>query len=317
MNWVPVSFPLLLVPCIFLFISLCIVFSPSFILHPYSLISVISVLNSACDRLAICCLVLYLEFWSVLSFGPYFFVSVYLLCYKEWSLRYWVAWGNPLHCIVAVYSGEVSEREWWSLVGSPHFQSLPPLCTNKENMTFWCSFPGGWACVLLGTHFSPPTKSPVRLAVSPASASPHRYWQPEFLKLSVASWNPRLRSLCGSPVGPPGVCALECGTALPLATTSPTLSACCRLTTSPFSPGCPSLPLLPVQINAASLTHWLLASTQFNFLAVLLVFCFCVGCYPSFACVRKQSCLPTPLSLLEAPPQSSILTIYNCTVHSC
>ena len=55
--WVPVSFPSLLVPCIFCFISLCIAFSSFFILRPYSTISVsmliTSVLHPASDRLAI------------------------------------------------------------------------------------------------------------------------------------------------------------------------------------------------------------------------------------------------------------------------
>ena len=71
----------LLVPCIFFFISLCIAFTSPFILQPYSIISVsiliTSVLNSASDRLAISFLLsfFFLEFWSVLSFGTYFFVS--------------------------------------------------------------------------------------------------------------------------------------------------------------------------------------------------------------------------------------------------
>ena len=55
--WVPVSFPSLLVPCIFFFISLYIAFISYFILWPHSTISVsiliTSVLNSASDRLAI------------------------------------------------------------------------------------------------------------------------------------------------------------------------------------------------------------------------------------------------------------------------
>ena len=76
--WVPVSFPLQLIPCIYSFISRCIAFTSSFILWPYSTISVgiliTSVLNSSSDRLAISlCWGLFLDFWSVLSFGLYFF----------------------------------------------------------------------------------------------------------------------------------------------------------------------------------------------------------------------------------------------------
>ena len=74
--WVLVSFPSLLVPCIFFFISLYTAFTSSCILRPYSTISVsiliTSVLNCASDRLAISSsLSVFLKLWSVLSLGPY------------------------------------------------------------------------------------------------------------------------------------------------------------------------------------------------------------------------------------------------------
>ena len=58
-----------------------------FILCPSSINSVsiliTSVLNSASDRFSISLLLnSFLEFWYVLSFGPYFFVLVHLLCCK-------------------------------------------------------------------------------------------------------------------------------------------------------------------------------------------------------------------------------------------
>ena len=80
------DFPSLLVPYIFSFISLCIAFTSSFILCPYSIISVsiliTSVLNSASDRLAISSwLSSFSGVLSVFSFGPYLFVLVHpLLC---------------------------------------------------------------------------------------------------------------------------------------------------------------------------------------------------------------------------------------------
>ena len=95
--WVPVSFPSLLVPCMFFFISFYIAFTSSSILQSYPTISVsiliTSVLNSASDisspkRLSPLCLVLFLEFWSVLSFGLHFFDSAHLLCCKGQRLRY-------------------------------------------------------------------------------------------------------------------------------------------------------------------------------------------------------------------------------------
>ena len=99
-----VSFPSLWVHCIFFFILLCIAFISSFILWLNSIISVsnliTNVLNSASDSsLSSCHLVLFLEFWSVLSFGPYFFVSAYLLHCKGRSLRYSPGWGNLLCCM--------------------------------------------------------------------------------------------------------------------------------------------------------------------------------------------------------------------------
>ena len=54
-----------------------------------------------------CLLVFFLELWSVLSLGPYFFV----LHTKTWSPRYLLGWGRPLHCIVVLYVGEGSDME--------------------------------------------------------------------------------------------------------------------------------------------------------------------------------------------------------------
>ena len=85
--WVLISFPSQLVPYIFCFISLWAAFTGSFILQLSSVSSVsiliISVLNSASNRLSISSLLnSFLEFWFVLSFWPYLFVLVYLLCLK-------------------------------------------------------------------------------------------------------------------------------------------------------------------------------------------------------------------------------------------
>ena len=114
--WVPISFPSLLVPCIFSFVSLCIVFNFPFVLWRNSIISVPSWLPvSLTLRLIGClsphCLVLFLEFWFVPSFGPYLFVLAPLLCCKGLSLKYSSALGNPLRCIVALSAREGSERE--------------------------------------------------------------------------------------------------------------------------------------------------------------------------------------------------------------
>ena len=70
--WVPISFPSVLVPCIFSFIFLYIAFTFSSVLRPNSTISVsvliTSILNSASDKLALSSSLssLFLEFWFVL-----------------------------------------------------------------------------------------------------------------------------------------------------------------------------------------------------------------------------------------------------------
>ena len=70
--------------------------------------------------------VFFLEFQSVLSFGPYFFVSTLLLRSKGQSLRYSPGRGNPRCCIVALYVGEGSEREQGCMLSShPSFSHFP------------------------------------------------------------------------------------------------------------------------------------------------------------------------------------------------
>ena len=125
--WVLVSFPSLLVPCIFFFISLCIAFISSFCDWIQSFLRA-SWLPVFWTLHLIGCLspyhlVLFLEFWSVLSFGSYFFVLAPLLHCKERGLRYLSGRGNPLCCAVRLYVGEGSEGETMPLarlLGSCH-----------------------------------------------------------------------------------------------------------------------------------------------------------------------------------------------------
>ena len=73
-----------------------------------------------------CHLALFLEFWSVLSFGPYFFVLSHLLHCDGQSLRYLPGWGNPHCCVVVLYVGEGSEKEQCHLLGPlPSFSHFP------------------------------------------------------------------------------------------------------------------------------------------------------------------------------------------------
>ena len=135
-EWVPVSFPSLLVPYTFSFILLCIAFTSSSTLQPYSTISV-SILIPVfwtlylIGWLSLYHLVLFLELWSVLSFGLFFFSPILacLLHFEGWSLRYSPAWVNPHCCFVVLFWGEGSEREQCHLLSSrtafSHFPHYP------------------------------------------------------------------------------------------------------------------------------------------------------------------------------------------------
>ena len=134
--WVLISFPSLLVP----FISLFMAFTFSSIWQLYSTISVSTmisnVLNSASDRLAISSplnVVFFLELWSVLSFGPYFFCLFWHTCYivmasvlgicKSRATLFAALW----HCMWG--RGPRGNNATYSALGS--FQSFSPLPTSK------------------------------------------------------------------------------------------------------------------------------------------------------------------------------------------
>ena len=66
------------------------------------------------------------------------------------------------------------------------------------------------------------------------------------------------------------------------------------------SPGCQSLPLLPVWMNVSSLTHWLsdFHTVQFSVSSGCVLFLNC--CCPSFGCARRHSVSTYDPSWLEA-----------------
>ena len=146
--WVPVSFLSLLVPCTFSFFSPFVVFTFSFILRPYRNISVsillTSVLNSASDSLlSLHHLVLFLEFWSVLLIGRYFFVWTHLLHCKEWSLRYLPGQGNPSSWVVALYmDGGGGPRGTNATCSALSQLSVTSPTIYKQIGPSWCWFSG-------------------------------------------------------------------------------------------------------------------------------------------------------------------------------
>ena len=105
---------------------------------------------------------------------------------------------------------------------------------------------------------------------------------PVYLCANVGPWGATRRSACPvlhhSESGPLGSSVSECGaagsaggqTACPV---RPTLrqSRSRHANVSPFHPGCPSPPLLPVWMNVCFLFPWCRTSLPFNFLSVLVV----------------------------------------------
>ena len=179
-------------------------------------------------------LAFFLEFESILSFGPDFFVLAHLWLCKGKSCRYLPGWGNSCHCLVGLYVGEGSEREHWYLFGSrPVFSHFPHY--PQVNWAFSCWFPAGWVCVHSRTLWVSPVNSPARLGVSPTTTTPIGFFSQRFWSFISLRWNPGLCVLSCSPVVPPGLSACKCGT---------TQSTSYHLVISPLHPGCPSPPLL-------------------------------------------------------------------------
>ena len=140
---VPVSFPSLLVPYMFFFISLCIAFTSSFILQPYSVISVsilmTSVLKHAYDRLAIFSL-LSSNFGALIcSFGPYIFLSWHA-CYVVRGRSLGIHQGGATqvallsHCVWG--RGQRGNNDTCLL--SSHRLSVTFPATHKQIGPFWC-----------------------------------------------------------------------------------------------------------------------------------------------------------------------------------
>ena len=173
LTWVPLSFPSLLVPCIFSFISLCAAFLSSLCGWAQSVLwaSWLPVLlwtlhQTGC--LSPHWLVLFLKFWSVLSFGPYFFVLVHLLHVRGVALGICLAQQPSLLLCAALYERGVREGTMPFVL----FSSRPTFCHFPLFPQAVCAlsdadFAGGWVCVDFRILWGSPIKSPVRLGVSP------------------------------------------------------------------------------------------------------------------------------------------------------
>ena len=118
--------------------------------------------------------------------------------------------------------------------------SVSSSATHKQIGPFWCYFPR-WVGLSIELSCEAGSFSHHR--------NPHRVYSQRFWYFSFPHWNPGLHGLSLSPVLPPGLSTCKCGT---------TQSSSHCLALHPLYPGCPSLPLLPVWMNASSLTPWVL-----------------------------------------------------------
>ena len=181
--WFPVSFPSLLVPCIFLYfkstfsfisLSIAFIFSSNFVTifnqiweHPDY-----QCLNCACDRLPIS---------SSLSY----IFSGALICSFIWAIYFF-----GVVCLVRIRGGALGVHQgratlvavlWccmWGRGPRGNNATCSPLCwisvtspATHNQIGPWVVISGGWVCVRSRTLWVSPTNSPVRLGVSPTAAS--------------------------------------------------------------------------------------------------------------------------------------------------
>ena len=188
-------------------------------------------------------LVVFLELWSVLSFGPYLFVLEGLLCCKGRGLRYSPGAGQPtLLCSGAVCWGGVWGEQCHLHSSGPSFSHFH--CYPQANWAFLVLIPK-WVglCTFPGPH------GPLQLTLLwdwqffSLLQPPQVFSVTGFEALFPPNWNPGLCRLSHSPVVPPGLSSRKCGTA--------------RFSSCRFA-GSSSPPLLLVWMNVSSLTPWLL-----------------------------------------------------------
>ena len=136
--------------------------------------------------------------------------------------------------------------------------SVTPSAPHNQIGPFWCCSLSGWVCVQSRPLWVSPRNSPVRLGVSPATAStPTGVFTQRFEALFPHAGTLGCMVCFTSPPALPVYLRSNMGSRGLPATTLPTqvieLLPCHE--SSP--PGCPSPPLLLVWMNISSLTPWL------------------------------------------------------------
>ena len=151
--------------------------------------------------------------------------------------------------------------------------SVTPSTTHIQVEPFWCCFPSGWVCVHSRTLWVSPRNSPVRLGVSTtATSTPTGVFNQCFEALFPHAGT--LGCLVCHLVHQLLPCWPAAALPAPLHNPPPCWvrqpPPCCEY--SP--PDCPSPPLLPVWMKCHLYLLRCQPSIQFDFLAVLVVFCF-------------------------------------------
>ena len=151
--------------------------------------------------------------------------------------------------------------------------SVTPSATHNQSGPFWCCFLGGWVCVHSRTLWASPTNSPMGLGVSPAAASTPTSVFSQWFEVSF-----------------PCTGTLSCKVCHPIRQLLPRQPAAVLPTplhnlpphwvrqSLPFCES--SLPWLPISAPPTGLDECVFfislgwTSIQFDFLSVLVVFCF-------------------------------------------
>ena len=218
--------------------------------------------------------VFFLELWSVLSFGPFFFV-----CLGASVTLRGGALGVPgggVTLVAALWCctwGRVREGAMAPTPLSTRF--ISHSATHSQTGPLWCCFPSGWACEAGNLSCCYP--------------NPHGCFQSEVWGFISPCWSPGLRGLLWSPHFVWFICARMWGHRVcPWSDCLPRWSHTLPVSVLPrpresSPPRCPSPPLLPVLMNVYFLFPWCGTPLPFDFLSVLVV-------------RGGTVCLPTPPS---------------------
>ena len=230
-------------------------------------------------------------FWKFHLFIWAIFFLSWRTCYvKGWSLRCSPGQGNSGCCAVMLYVGQ-GPRGSNGTCSTLCWISVTSLATCNQIGPLWCWFPSGWACAHYRPLWVSPTNSPVRLGISPAAASTPTGVINQRFEALFPHAGAMGCEVCFSPAVPPGLSVHQCGAAGAAShhfVGSGSCSLACPIPQSATSLGplaaalprvlsTPAAHLRPSYQSGLMFLLYLLGcqtSVPFDFLSVLVVFCF-------------------------------------------